>query len=129
MISLFKQAKLATLVATVAIPSLVLAQAPQSDQTAFQADRTAATYRCETGIEIDITFMAIDNLPLIKLTHPSKRSDKNKRNLLLPQSQSGSGVRYATDLTSVHMKNDELVLISRESAITDEISAVRCAKI
>lgn len=125
----FKRANLVILVAMVAMPSLVLAQARRTDQTAFQADRTATAYRCENDMTLDITFMAIDNLPLIKLTHTSKRSGKNSRNLLLPQSQSGSGVRYATDLISVHIKNDELVLRSRESAMTDEIAPVLCAKI
>ncbi len=116
------------LVVTAASMSLLPAQPQNSDRTVFQTDRTAVTYHCESDMTLNITFMAIDNLPLIKLTHPSKRSGKSWRNLLLPQSQSGSGVCYATNFTSVHMKNDALVLTSRESTTTDEISPVRCAK-
>ncbi|MEP3224347.1 MAG: hypothetical protein ABJO01_00095 [Parasphingorhabdus sp.] len=129
MAPLFTQAKLAILMIMIDGPYLVLAHAGHIAEPRFEADRTASVYRCENDMVLSLAFMTIDKLSLIKLTLPSKRSGKNSRDLLLPRSQSGSGVRYATDLISVHIKNDELVLRSRESAMTDKIAAARCVKI
>ncbi|MEO9467542.1 MliC family protein [Parasphingorhabdus sp.] len=100
---------------------------PGNDQVpVFQADNAATVYVCENDMRLEVTFMAIADNSLISVKIPSSRAPEKSRLLLLPLSQSGSGVRYATDLASFHLKGKEATFTSVESAMSDLVKRTGC---
>lgn len=104
----------------------LLTQQNDSLAPVFRTDRVPTTYLCDGAFRVELSWMSIDANQLISITHPSRRSPEKSRTLLLPLSQSGSGVRYATDLASFHIKGDQAAFASIETALSDEVHALNC---
>ncbi len=102
------------------------AQSKDSLSPVFRTDRSPTTYICDDSFRLQVSWMSIDTNQLISITLPSRRSPQKSRTLLLPLSQSGSGVRYATDLASFHIKGDQAAFTSIETALSDEVHLPNC---
>ncbi|MEO0440339.1 MAG: hypothetical protein AAF067_05630 [Pseudomonadota bacterium] len=103
-----------------------LAQSNQNLAPVFRTDGVPTTYICAGSVHLQVTWMSIDANQLISITLPFGRAPQKSRTLLLPLSQSGSGVRYASDLASFHIKGDMAGFKSMETAISDEIRLDSC---
>lgn len=104
----------------------LLAQSNDRLAPVFRTDRGPTTYICDGTFRLQVAWMSIDANSLISIAHPSSRSQTKNRTLLLPRSQSGSGMRYATDLASFHIKGDRAAFISVETALSDEVRFLNC---
>jgi len=104
----------------------VSAQSGNDQAPVFRTDKSAIVYICDNGLRLETTLMAIDDNYLISVRLPSSRTPDKNRVLLLPLSQSGSGVRYASDLASFHLKGEQATFHSVESAISDRIERTSC---
>lgn len=113
--------------ASFSIPSL--AQSGNSLAPVFRTDRTPTTYVCDGAFRFQVSWMYIDASPLISIMLPSNRSPQKSRTLLLPLSQSGSGMRYASDLASFHIKGEQATFTSVESVLSDEVRFLNCTNI
>lgn len=112
--------------ACVGISIPVSAQSGNDQAPVFQTDKTATAYICDNDMRLEVTSMAIDDNYLVSVRLPSSRAAEKSRVLLLPLSQSGSGVRYASDLAGFHMKGEQATFYSVESAISDRIERTSC---
>jgi len=110
--------------ASFASPSL--AQSNDSLAPVFRTDRSRTIYICDGTFRLQVSWMSIDANELISVTLPSSRSSPKSRTLLLPLSQSGSGMRYASDLASFHIKGDQAAFTSIETALSDEVRLLNC---
>lgn len=117
---------IAIVVGCMGVTGVAVAQSGNDQAPVFRTDKTATMYICENDMRLEITFMAIDDQYLISLKLPSSRAPEKNRVLLLPLSQSASGVRYAGDLASFHLKGEQATFISVESAMSDRVKRTRC---
>lgn len=95
----------------------------------FRTDQIPTTYVCGGAFPLQVTWMSVNTNQLISVSHPSGRTPQRTRTLLLPLSQSGSGERYATDLASFHIKGDQAVFTSAETALSDNFRFPNCRKV
>lgn len=123
---LFGTPIIAIAMACAGIAGPAFAQSDNDEAPVFRTGNTATVYQCEHGLRLEVTSMAIDDNYLISVQLPSSRAPKKSRVLLLPLSQSGSGVRYASDLSSFHLKGEQATFHSVESAISDRIERTSC---
>lgn len=112
--------------ACMGIPIPVSAQSGNDQAPVFRTDKTATAYVCDNDMRLETTWMAIDDNYLVSARIPSSRAAEKSRVLLLPLSQSGSGVRYASDLASFHVKGEQATFYSIESAVSDGIERTNC---
>ncbi len=105
------------------------AQSNDSQAPVFRADRSPTIYVCDDAFRLKVSWMSIDANQLISITLPSSRIPQKSRTLLLPLSQSGSGVRYASDLASFHLKGDQAAFASVETAFSDSIRLLNCSTV
>jgi|TARA_R110000787_G_scaffold133035_2_gene245310 membrane-bound inhibitor of C-type lysozyme len=78
---------------------------PPIDSTQFVENGTVV-YSCDGGLALTVDMFEIDGLGVVKVTYLSPRAGDGEVSIILPQSQSGSGVRYACDMAVLHLKGD-----------------------
>lgn len=122
----FRHPVIAIALACMCIAGPAFAESDNDEAPVFRTQKVATVYQCEHGLRLEVTSMAIDDNYLISVKLPSARAPKKSRVLLLPLSQSGSGVRYASDLASFHLKGERATFHSVESAISDRIERTNC---
>lgn len=93
--------------------------------TRVTIDEESIRFLCEGGTTIIARFYALDGLPFAKVTFPNPRSGQNVSQLLV-LTQSGSGVRYATDLITLHIKGDQASFEVGEHALSGAITRKTC---
>ncbi|VAV99069.1 hypothetical protein MNBD_ALPHA04-514, partial [hydrothermal vent metagenome] len=109
---LFKQIVGGSALVLASFATPLLAQSNDSLAPIFRTDQAPTTYVCDGTFRLQVSWMSIDANELISVTLPSSRSPQKNRTLLLPLSQSGSGMRYASDLASFHIKGDQAAFTS-----------------
>lgn len=87
-------------------------------------------YLCDNGMTISVTHIGVrglkDTHAAIEVEFPAGREGGARTATLLPKTQSGSGVRYASDITEFHVKSEIARFGTRESARSQAISTVEC---
>ncbi|SIN64202.1 Membrane-bound inhibitor of C-type lysozyme [Parasphingorhabdus marina DSM 22363] len=104
----------------------IFAQPEDGPALIFRSDQLPTIFMCDSNYRLKVSWMSIDSNELISVTLPSDRSPEKSRTLLLPLSQSGSGVRYASDLASFHIKGDSAEFSSKETAHSDDTRFQNC---
>ncbi|WP_162789556.1 lysozyme inhibitor [Altererythrobacter sp. ZODW24] len=92
------------------------------------SDRTVS-YACANGMEIDTTFLQVAGLEAVIVTFPNGRTEKGAVRRLLPATQTGSGVRYASDITLFHMKGRNATFDTAVSAQSEAIARTTCTEL
>lgn len=112
--------------ALVSFATPIFAQPKNGETLIFRSDRLPTTFMCDSNHRLQVSWMSIGSSELISVTLPSDRSPEKSRTLLLPRSQSGRGVRYASDLASFHIKGDSAEFLSMETAHSDDARFQNC---
>lgn len=83
-------------------------------------------FECENGMTLSVTRAEVQGQPTVNVAFPSGRATEQTAKQLLPLTQTGSGVRYASDIISFHEKNDKAMFSAAESAFSEAIPATSC---
>ncbi|MEM8724502.1 MAG: hypothetical protein AAGE86_03175 [Pseudomonadota bacterium] len=83
-------------------------------------------YACDSGFRITVTRLQVRGQYAILVGFPTGRDDNLSAIQLLPATQTGSGVRFASDITSFHEKGDAALFRTAESAKSEAIPTTQC---
>ncbi len=83
-------------------------------------------YACEGGFKITVTRLQVLGQSAVQVGFPTGRNDNLAALQLLPATQTGSGVRYASDITSFHEKGDTAIFRTEASAKSEAIPPATC---
>ncbi len=83
-------------------------------------------YACEGGFKITVTRLQVLGESAVQVGFPTGRDDNLAALQLLPATQTGSGVRYASDITSFHEKGDTAIFRTEASAKSEAIPSSTC---
>jgi len=89
----------------------------------------ATVYTCDNGMSLDVAYLQVRGHGAIEVTFPSGRDLGVKATSLLPATQTGSGVRYASDITEFHVKGNTARFATRASAKSEAIANVECNRV
>jgi len=111
--------KLAAALGALALASLAVPSSAQGSER-------SAVFTCTDGTVFDARFVEVDHLQAVLVQFPDGRIQNGAARMLLPLSQSGSGVRYASDIAQLHMKGKEASFAVQDSAFSARIERTRC---
>ena len=83
-------------------------------------------YTCANGMVLEVSHLSVRRHGAVEITFPTGRDIGAKTKRLLPATQTGSGERYASDITEFHVKGDTAHFATAASAQSEAISRVIC---
>ena len=117
----------ALLVACVASLAISASARASTGAQMLQArDRIFVSYACDNGAMIDATFVTVDGLEAAIVLFPDGRHEHGFVRRLLPATQTGSGVRYASDISELHIKGGEASFEAAASALSEAVARTQC---
>ncbi len=123
--TLLRTKSLALFALATLIPKPVLAQDPAFEGPIFDD----AAYVCANGMEIDTRSIMIDGLGAVAVSFPDGRSPTGIARQLLPRTQSGSGMRYASDIASLHLDGRDVFFEASASFLSEKVERTRCERL
>ena len=109
--------------------SLALAASPlalQSAQAQTFSIPPSTVFTCDNGMTLDVALTEFDGVPVALVDIPTGRTPGEASRRILPQSQSGSGVRYASDVFEFHLKGRVAQFEAQDSVWTQAIAPTQC---
>ena len=103
-----------------ALPSIALAERQDAE--------APIQYECANGMILAVSYLAVRGHSAIEIEFPNGREAGVMAKRLLPETQSGSGVRYASDITELHVKGDTARFATAASAKSEAIASVECMR-
>jgi len=86
-------------------------------------------FECDNGMTISVTRAEVQGQPTVNVAFPSGRATEQTAKQLLPLTQTGSGVRYASDIISFHEKNNKATFAAAESAFSEAVPMTSCTNV
>ena len=116
-----------TFVSVIALAAgLALSTGAQAADAGPAPERRPVSYACANGAVIDAQFLSVEGEEAVLLTFPDGRQEQGVARRLLPASQSGSGVRYASDITVLHVKGHDASFETAASALSEGMERTSC---
>lgn len=107
--------------------SLLLGAVPTSHVAAQDATTAPPNhYICANGTTLDVAHFVVRGHKAVEIGFPTGRNPGDRTKRLLPATQTGSGERYASDITEFHMKGNIAHFRTDASAQSEAISRIEC---
>ncbi len=86
-------------------------------------------YTCANGMSLEVSFLQVRGHGAVEVGFPTGRDLGTRATSLLPATQTGSGERYASDITEFHVKGDQASFATLASAKSEAIASVECNRV
>lgn len=84
------------------------------------------TYQCANGMDLEVSYLSVQGHGAALIAYPDSRTPGTMATKLLAETQTGSGVRYASDISVLHVKNDTARFETAESAVSEAVPSTQC---
>ncbi|MDG2004101.1 MAG: MliC family protein [Novosphingobium sp.] len=85
-------------------------------------------YQCDNDMAIVVTRHRVNGHAMVEVAFPSGRTGRELVSRMLPATQTGSGVRYASDITVFHEKGEKATFETAGSAASEAIGSTACTQ-
>ncbi|MFN2099995.1 hypothetical protein [Altererythrobacter sp. MF3-039] len=114
---------------TTASFALILSTLPAPAMAEEDQPEAPTIYGCANGMILGVSYLTVRGHGVIEIEFPTGRDLGIKTKRLLPETQTGSGVRYASDITEFHVKGDTARFSTAVSAKSEAIPSVECTRV
>ncbi|MEO1240860.1 MAG: MliC family protein [Pseudomonadota bacterium] len=105
----------------------MMPQVAEPAQT-FRSTAPSSSWLCDDGARLKVQFYELASVAFILLERKADEPEEASSTFVLPQTMSGSGVRYSTDWSWFQMKGNAANFASKSSSLTPFVPAIACTK-